>query len=234
MKKYYNDSGRIEPYLRSEVAIKINRFISKSKCEQCGSKDDLIIHHKKSFEFADILNEALYILNMYEKKMVTDYTIEELNILTYYVLGRHVSGWSKILCNDCHRNLHSEKDIHYSRKEFYVKNKYRKQADFYMEHCDTFIVDDFYKNFNKMYLEFLFENKFEIGKIMMGEDINDFKEEFFGTLIQNQIKTDCRDRGLKAVISVLKQYSISYIVVSKRLRKKPYRDKTCWTIKKLL
>lgn len=93
-----------------------NKYIvpiyKKDKCECCGTTEDLDLHHED--RFIDSLRKTLKIFNL-EEKDTDEYTKEELNIITNYMLGMQVKQKYKTLCNKCHMEEHSKR-INYDEK----------------------------------------------------------------------------------------------------------------------
>ena len=94
--------------LRLYERNKFNQYIvpiyKKDKCECCGTTEDLDLHHED--RFIDSLRKTLKIFNL-EEKDTDEYTKEELNIITNYMLGMQVKQKYKTLCGKCHAKEHS-------------------------------------------------------------------------------------------------------------------------------
>lgn len=94
--------------LRMYERNKFNQYIvpiyKKDKCECCGATEDLDLHHEDRFIYS--LRKTLEIFNL-EEKDTDEYTKEELNIITNYMLGIQVKQKYKTLCGKCHAKEHS-------------------------------------------------------------------------------------------------------------------------------
>ena len=93
----------LDMYLRTHVAAKIRPLYIKSKCEHCGSIDDLHLHHVKPF--VKMVDKVLNKLNL-ELKDSEDYTEQERYLIVSCVLSEHLNGEYLTLCPQCHHNVH--------------------------------------------------------------------------------------------------------------------------------
>ena len=93
-----------------------NKYIvpvyKKDRCECCGAKEDLDLHHEE--RFIESLRKTLKLFNL-EEKDTSEYTKEELDIITNYMLGVQVKQKYKTLCSKCHMEEHS-KQINYNER----------------------------------------------------------------------------------------------------------------------
>ena len=70
---FYKDMS-IELYLRNFVYLKILKFLDKTSCAKCCSKDNLCIHHNKELEFSTMLYKSLEDLNIeYKERYMSAY-----------------------------------------------------------------------------------------------------------------------------------------------------------------
>ena len=93
-----------------------NRYIvpmyKKDRCECCGATEDLDLHHEE--RFIESLRKTLKLFNL-EEKDTSEYTEEELDIITNYMLGIQIKQKYKTLCRKCHIEEHSKsKQINYN------------------------------------------------------------------------------------------------------------------------
>ena len=93
----------LDLYLRAHVATKIRPLYIKSKCEHCGSIDDLHLHHVKPF--VKIVDKVLNKFNL-ELKDSDDYTEQERYLIVSCILSEHLNGEYLTLCPQCHHNVH--------------------------------------------------------------------------------------------------------------------------------
>ena len=93
-----------------------NKYIvpvyKKDKCECCGTTEDLDLHHEE--RFIESLRKTLKLFNL-EEKDTSEYTEEELDIITNYMLGIQIKQKYKTLCRKCHIEEHS-KQINYNKR----------------------------------------------------------------------------------------------------------------------
>ena len=93
-----------------------NRYIvpmyKKDRCECRGATEDLDLHHEE--RFIESLRKTLKLFNL-EEKDTSEYTEEELDIITNYMLGIQVKQKYKTLCGKCHIEEHSRR-INYDER----------------------------------------------------------------------------------------------------------------------
>lgn len=230
-----NDGLSIEIYLRQKVHDSIIKFLEKSKCEYCGSTNNLEFHHKKDFDFSTILHNSLYALNIKYESNYKNYSSYDLKNLEYMVLGYHLMLEFSILCENCHKEYHSKNTY----KLYKCIQKYKWQMDFYKNIFPESTMEDFINNFNKIYIKKLMEETVNNRNILIDKnEIESFKHKFKDKLIRETfVKTGmlrARDlsnaTSIKGINKILLAYNILYIIKSKTYESGNLRDKTYWVI----
>ena len=89
----------LSKYLRKDFRRYIVPLVKKNKCEVCGSKTNLEIHHLYSFTI--MLNDTLKELKL-EYKDTDKYNDIELLNIREKMLGKHLRYKYQTLCKDCH------------------------------------------------------------------------------------------------------------------------------------
>lgn len=213
-------------YLRIYINNNLIIFINRTKCEICGTTKCLHIHHDNQHYFNEILTQALYILDLENKTYIDEYSDKEKDILSNYVLGKHVSLPYQILCKRCHNEYH-KKNGYFSEKRLY--KKYKKQITYYEEHYGNDNLDTILRDFNYKYLNDLCEKYINKKLYLHDKEQQSFKTELFENIILPN-KIDVRKRGIISINSVFKNESLPYMVVSKRISTVKNRGRTYWEI----
>jgi len=219
----------IEMYLRTYVYQKILKFLEKKKCKICGSTESLILHHSEELMFTDIVSKSLYDLKIYYKESYKDYSEDELRKIKIMVLGYHFYNHFYILCEQCHIDVH--KDISILKPQIsykFLNKRYGWQIEYYKNKFPESTIEDFFNNFNKLYLEELMI-KYS-GQKMFKQEINNFKLIISKGLIKNQLikepdtkmtrAFDRRSTGLRSINKIFQTYQLNYKLESHRNRSK--------------
>jgi hypothetical protein len=201
----------LRTYLRNKLTTRLIPLLKKDKCEVCGATDDLEVHHVKLF--SKLLDETLAELGLEYRKEIEEYSTEELNLITYVVLGKHLDIKYLTLCDNCHDNIHED-----AWKEISCSDKYR-------EHC------------NKLRLLKSEKRKKSIEKLIpylkniCGEKLfKDEKKVFQQVLREHGLET--RTSGINSINKYLKENNLSFIVESKEeYRALKIRGKLYWIVK---
>ncbi len=106
---------KLDSYLRSVVQQNMFKYINMCKCEKCGVNDNLEIHHKDNF-FFEIVDKTISDLNLPYYLEHNEYTKEQIDMISTYLLGLHLKSKYSILCSKCHDQIHKEN----------VKRRHRK------------------------------------------------------------------------------------------------------------
>lgn len=85
----------------------IRPLFIKQECEECGSIENLELHHVDMF--SKLLKETLLELNL-EYKDTEEYKNNELNNITNVMLGKQIRIEYKTLCRLCHEHIHKSKN----------------------------------------------------------------------------------------------------------------------------
>ncbi len=223
----------IEMYLRTYVYQKILKFLEKKKCKICGSTYSLILHHSEELMFTDIISKSLYDLKIDYKENYKDYSEDELRKIKIMVLGYHFYNHFYILCEQCHIDIHkgistSKSIISYK----FLNKRYGWQIEYYKDKFPESTIDDFFNNFNKLYLEELMI-KYS-GQKMFKKEINNFKLIISKDLIKNQLTKepdskmirafDGRSTGLRSINRIFQTYRLNYRLESHKQRSRKIVD----------
>lgn len=106
----------LRQYLRDEWSIYIRPLMVKEKCEWCGCKEDLHLHHIDRFH--NLLVETLEELHLQELE-VEDYGEFELKQISNFMLAKQLKSEYKTLCKECHMKLHSKEKFTEEYKNHY-------------------------------------------------------------------------------------------------------------------
>ena len=88
-------------HLRSMLSHYWRPIVLKEKCEECGSTNNLEVHH------IDAFRQFMYIYNVPENK--EELTEEEIKKYEYLCLGYHFKEVrTYTLCNECHKKIHKK------------------------------------------------------------------------------------------------------------------------------
>jgi len=233
----------IESYLRNFIYLKILKFLDKTSCAKCCSKDNLCIHHNKELEFSTMLYKSLEDLNIEYKERYCDYSKKELKSLETMMLGYQLYGEITILCKNCHVDLHKKEFIEdYKIKYRGVLKKYKWQLEYYRNLFPDSSLDDFLNNFNQIYLNNVID-KF-IGTKMFNDDRSKLKNILSKDLIREHINKSIRQKlnkdtniskmGIDAVNIILLAYNTGYRIISLRWRKNTInKEKRYWLLSKI-
>jgi hypothetical protein len=235
----------IDAYLRTYIYQKILKYLEKKNCEICGSIENLCIHHPEDLMFTDILYKSLCDLKIDYKINYKDYSEDELRKIKIMVLGYHLYGYYNILCQKCHMEIHrniSELKVKINYKS--LNKKYKWQIEYYKNKFPESSLEDFFYNFNKLYLTDILKKYSE--QKMFKEEINNFKLIISKNLIKNQIDKepgskmtsafDTRATGIKSINKIFQTYKLNYELVSYRNRSKKKinnvneTDKVYWIV----
>jgi hypothetical protein len=230
----------IELFLRHRINRKILKYLEKRKCDVCGTKENLHIHHMEEFMFVYMLYKSLDDLTIEYKRNYTDYTEDELVKLEIMLLGWHLYGDFKILCENCHIETHNK----IKRSKQYVAykflQKYKWQYNHYKEKFPDCTLEDFFWNFNKFYIEELLTMYAGRKIFLYSYDFEEFHNAMKNNLIKEhfcktQDKTIKRrvnivSMGINVINKIFQNYKIEYKIFSEQCHKKPNRYKTCWII----
>ena len=96
----------LREYLRKEWQDYIRAFLIKDKCEECGTVENLELHHA-SARFEELLFETLRELKLKEKD-TDDYSEKELKLISELMLGKQIKIVHKTLCKIHHKKAHEE------------------------------------------------------------------------------------------------------------------------------
>jgi len=238
---FYKDMS-IELYLRNFVYLKILKFLDKTNCTKCGSKENLHIHHDRDMEFSTILFKSLEDLHIDYKDRYCDYSKEELRLLKTMVLGYHLYGSFTILCKNCHVEYHkNEIDKNYRTKYKFIAKNYKWQLEYYRNLFPDSALDDFIDNFNRVYLINTIE-KF-IGIELYKDQKNEMQSILKNGLLIgratsavseiNNKEANIRSFGLTTINNLLEVYNISYRLKSFKQNKSYNRNKNYWVVEKI-
>lgn len=218
---------RTTHFLRTYINNNLTIFINKIKCEICGTTECLQLHHDNQHYFNDILTQALYILGLENKIYIDEYSDKEKDILSNYVLGKHVSLPYQILCKRCHSEYH-KRNGYFTEKR--LCKKYRKQITYYKEHYGNDNLDTILRDFNYKYLNDLCKKYINKKLYKDNEEQKLFKIEFFENIILPK-DIDTRKKGIRCINFILNRNKIPYFVISKKDKTAKNRDKTYWIMK---
>jgi len=241
-RKYNIDSDTLEGHLRIKIYHKITKFIKKLKCEDCGSKENLEMHHAVKYTFTDILCDALDTLKLPYKKYWKEYSKDEIKSIEIMVVGLHFYTRFIVLCDSCHNKEHQRSGKNkatVNRKILPIK--YNPQIKYFKSIYPKSSVSDFYYEFNKFYLQelsvryqnlFLFKDTKEsfrkdISDNLITEHLRYFSKE------KNNSKIDIGSCGMSVINKILKLYDVPYHIVSKLIRSGEYKCKTYWVLESL-
>lgn len=93
----------LKSHQRSKFHNRIRNKLIKDKCEICGSNLDLELHHDEYFR--DMLSKSINILGYELKEDIDGYTADELDNITYIMLGMQLNSTYKTVCKECHKNI---------------------------------------------------------------------------------------------------------------------------------
>lgn len=113
-------------YLRQQFNNKIRPLFIKDKCEYCGEKENLELHHDDK-HFVELINDTLELLGVEYKNDSNDYTSKELEMISLIMLGKQVKGKNVTVCQKCHDEIHSEVGIKHILK---IKEKEQKSEEY--------------------------------------------------------------------------------------------------------
>lgn len=167
----------LKDYLRIQFSdIRKNKI--GDKCEFCGSKNGLNLHHNK--QFSEILSEILSELNL-KLQEVDQYSESDLEKINFLNLKKHNEIGYTTLCSTCHRKLHGDN---------YMKYNYNNELDMaytkinnieLMFNTDenNYFVDDYFMNNYVGYIDIsfiIFINRFS-GRFKTITNIKDIVSE---------------------------------------------------------
>jgi hypothetical protein len=219
----------ISIYLRVYVNNNLLKLLNKAKCDLCGSTENLQIHHSKNYYFDDIIKDAMSILNLKYYSYASDYSRIELDILSNYVLGKHVSAIYSILCPSCHTKYHSKNGY---RSPNYYQRKYSKQIEMYEKEYGETNIQDIIKNFNKFYFNYLCK-KYKNVKMYEKERMI-FKKEIKDFVIHESMIGCYRKYGTNIINDNFKFNDLPFRIYSIRDRHKEHRGEYFYIIKDYL
>jgi len=131
--KIYQEEAyvRLKEYERLMFAKFIRPLFIKKKCEVCGSKEDIQLHHVK--RFVDLLNETLGELNL-DNKSIKEYSGKELKLITNIMLGKQVKLSYINVCEECHNKIHLVEDggksgVGDGLEQYYKKLRSKKEYE---------------------------------------------------------------------------------------------------------
>jgi hypothetical protein len=212
----------IESYLRVAIASYVNIYINKGKCEICGSKENLEIHHDGKL-FTNILEDAFDLTEMTFRKYTKEYAKTELDLLRYVVIGMDFECEYKVLCNKCHDKRHSKKPwktVKYKSKKYLKKVAIAKRLNVLESDYD-------YEEIEMLALEKLFN---EYKDVTMGKNEQTvFTKLFFDSVFDN-IRHG--ERSLKLINSIMKEKGFaSFFVIAKQRRIVGEQRERIWALK---
>lgn len=105
-------------YLRSDFDINLRGLLIKDYCEECGSNEELHLHHVDMFQ--DILLEAMEELKLEIKNDTAEYEEHELSLIKNIMLGKQIRTKYKTLCVKCHIEEHKKIEKRGKKKEEYI------------------------------------------------------------------------------------------------------------------
>ena len=157
----------LDNYLRSVVEQNMLKFLNVCCCEKCGSTHNLHIHHDEMF-FFEMVDKTLNDLGLPHYQDKDEYTESEIEKISIYILGLHLKSKYRVLCEECHTNLHKE----------CVKRRHRKIDDIDKDVVLQFLI--------QLEGKFIYsDNKEVLGQLLntryVGiESINNILNELFG------------------------------------------------------
>jgi len=240
---YFYKEIDIEIYLRNFIYSKILKFLDKTSCANCKSKDNLRIHHNKELEFSTIFYRSLEDLNIEYKELYCDYSKKELKSLETMMLGYHLYGKFTILCEKCHIEFHKREALEDSKIKYKgMLKKYKWQLEYYRNLFPNSSLDEFLNNFNKLYLDSIindfidiqifYDKKNELKNILS----NDIIIEHANKLIRQKFDEDIniRGMGITSINNILQAYDMGCrIMSSKQCRNSTNRGRWYWIISKI-
>lgn len=125
---------RLEEYQRLKYYNYIRPLFIKDKCEACGINEKLELHHATSF--VSLLSETLDFLKLEYKEDIKMYTEEEIELISFIMLGKQVKIKYITLCKECHDNIHKTEGIDRllkKRKEKNIKKEDIKEIEKYLD-----------------------------------------------------------------------------------------------------
>lgn len=185
---------KLEQYIRAEINEKLIPLIKKDKCELCGSKENLEVHHIKPF--AEILEESLKDLNI-DKRDTTKYTQKELYMITDYILGKHFRYKMITVCKNCHKNIIHKKGVSKIGDGF---NNYIKRNKIIKQQVIKY-------NIRTILIPYI---KKIINKKLFKTDQNELKNIFIETGLKS------KTMGINTLHKFLKDANLNYNIISKR------------------
>jgi hypothetical protein len=226
-------------HLRAIIHNKIIKFLEKLKCEKCGSKNNLEIHHSLRYKFSDILCDSLEILNLSYKKYWKEYSESEIKSIEVMVLGFHLYTKFVVLCSECHDGEHIKNiktSININKKMLPIK--YRSQLENFKLKYPNTDINNFFNKYNKFYLkEFVKKYKF---LYLNGEEKELLRKDLFDNLIIEHINyfskimqrpnINIKRHGILVINKILELYDIQYCVISKRNNTGENKNKNYWMV----
>lgn len=97
----------LDNYLRSVVKQNMLKYLNICVCEKCGSTHNLDIHHDDMY-FFEMVDKTLEDLNLPYHKEKDEYSESEIEKISIYILGLHMKSKYKILCEECHTQIHKK------------------------------------------------------------------------------------------------------------------------------
>lgn len=120
----------IEQYLRNDFSNIIRKLFLKDRCETCGTSNNLELHHET--QFIVLLYETLDDLNLDYKDDISEYTEEQLKLISNLMIGKQMKIKYTTLCKQCHSKIDkvrikqydSFKEYHFNLKVLKILEKY--------------------------------------------------------------------------------------------------------------
>jgi len=198
----------LDNYLRSVVKQNMLKYLNVCSCEECGSTNDLEIHHDDIY-FFEMVDKTLKDLNIpyyQEKDKYDEFEIEKISI---YILGLHIKSKYRILCKECHTKLHKE----------CIKRRHRKIDNIDRESCLQYLKQlqgkHIYSNDRNDFRQLLKVRYIGI------ECINNTLDELFGEEYPYRLYS--KDANGKRYVDKIRRLNDGSL--------NPNRDKTYWVLR---
>lgn len=92
-------------YLRNKINEQFYGHFKMCKCDMCGGTEHLELHHS-GMQFFEMVDKAICDLKLPYHAKIDNYTNDEKDLITIYLLGLHINGNYQILCKKCHTLIH--------------------------------------------------------------------------------------------------------------------------------
>lgn len=136
----------ISTFNRGVFQSKIRPYFVKEYCEECGTKENLHLHHSDKY-FATLLEETLIMLGLDHKSDTEFYNKKDLEMIKLIMLGKQVDVKYKTLCETCHIKEHKNKVHVKAKKISHLKKAYKSIS--YSEEIKNLKITNTNKTFYK-------------------------------------------------------------------------------------